>query len=100
MVGESFLIVKISRTKKPFWGVGKKYIDFFDKLDNYFLVLLLSPKEGYVYNKNEITYNIDNDYWRLREADQNYKIYPAVIKERNYFFGPKQFLLKIGMEKL
>jgi len=41
-----FLIVKVSRTKKPFWGVGKEFIDLLNRLDDYYLVLLVPGNEG------------------------------------------------------
>ncbi|MBM4274378.1 MAG: hypothetical protein FJ134_07965 [Deltaproteobacteria bacterium] len=100
LLENNFLIIKISRTEKYFWGVGKKYIDFLNNSDNYFLVLLINNREGYVYSKQEININIENGYWKLREDDQNYKIYPAVVKEKNSFSSPKQFLKTIGMERI
>jgi hypothetical protein len=52
-----FLIVKISRSSKPFWGVAKDFIDFFNELD-YYLVLLTSPREGWVFSKSDVIANI------------------------------------------
>ena len=59
------LIVKISRSPRPFWGVGKKYLDFLDGFD-YFLVLLASNREGWMFSKNEVKANIASEKWRLR----------------------------------
>ena len=32
-----FLIVKISRSDRPFWGLGKDFVDFLNELNNYYL---------------------------------------------------------------
>ncbi len=87
----SFLIVKISRSKKPFWGVGKPFIDFLNSLNNYHLVLLTSKSEGWVFNKKEVNYYIDIKKWNLRAEDNNYKInYP--LSDKNSFMTKKKFL--------
>lgn len=91
-----FIIVKISRIKKPFWGVGKDFIDLLNSLDDYYLVLLISPREGWVFAKSEVNAHIKNGRWNLREADNNYKIhYP--LPDSNSFFSPKSFLKKLGL---
>ena len=51
------LIVKISRSARPFWGVGEKYLDFLDSFD-YFLVLLTSDTEGWIFSKKRSRPNI------------------------------------------
>jgi len=49
------MIIKISRSEKPFWGVGKVYLDFLNEHEiNYFLVLLESDKSGHVFDRKEI----------------------------------------------
>lgn len=91
-----FMIVKISRIKKPFWGVGKNYIDLLNSLDDYYLVLLISPREGWVFTKSEVNAQIKSGRWHLREADNNYKIhYP--LPDSNSFFSPRNFLKKLGL---
>lgn len=92
-----FIIIKISRSKKPFWGVGKAFIDFFNNIDNYFLILLTSASEGWFFTKADINNNIKNGKWRLREADSNYKINPP-LPDKNSFISPSHFLKKIRME--
>ncbi|MBI4445606.1 MAG: hypothetical protein HY645_06815 [Acidobacteria bacterium] len=91
-----FMIVKISRSKQPFWGVGKKFVDLLNSLDDYYLVLLITPREGWVFTKGEVNSHIKNKRWNLREADNNYKInYP--LPDSNSFFSPKSFLKKLGL---
>ena len=87
------LIVKISRSTKPFWGVGKKYLDFLDSSD-YFLVLLTSNREGWIFSKKEVKANIARDKWRLREKDCNYKI-NVPLPDQNSFFSPEHFLKRL-----
>src|SRR5262245_47226395 len=57
----TFMMVKISRLPKPFWGVGKKFIEEFDLLsrhnpshDTYYVVLLVSPSRGWVFTKSDV----------------------------------------------
>jgi len=91
------MIVKISRSEKPFWGVGKNFIDLLNSSEDYYLVLLISPREGWVFDKQEVNANISSKRWNLREKDNNYKInYP--LPDRNSFFSPKNFLKKVGVE--
>lgn len=88
------MIVKISRSKKPFWGIGKKYIDLLSCLDDYFVVLLISEREGWVFSKNEVSSNISSKRWNLREADNNYKInFP--LPDSNSFSSPSNFLERV-----
>ncbi len=94
----TFLIVKISRSKKPFWGVGKEFIDFLNSLNNYYLVLLTSGNEGWAFNKNEINHFIEIKKWNLRETDNNYKInYP--LPDKNSFMTRKKFFKITGVEE-
>jgi hypothetical protein len=91
-----FMIVKVSRSEKPFWGVGKEFIDLFNSLDDYYLVLLISSMNGWVFTKSDVNANINNNRWKLRQADNNYKInYP--LPDRNSFFSPKSFLNKLRL---
>ena len=87
------LILKISRSARPFWGVGEKYLDFLDSSD-YFLVLLTSNTEGWIFSKKEVKANIAGDKWRLQEQDRNYKI-NMPLPERNSFFSPEHFLKNV-----
>ena len=90
------MIVKISRSKKPFWGVGKEFIDLLNLLDDYYLVLLISGREGWVFSKTEVNAHIKGKKWNLREADNNYKInYPLL--DKNSFFSPSNFLKRLGL---
>ncbi len=90
-----FLIVKISRIEPPFWGVGKSYIDFLNELEDYSLVLLTSPTEGWVFSKSQVNNHVSSGRWALREADGNYKIH-VPLPDANSFSSTSQFLLKVG----
>lgn len=89
------MIIKISRSERPVWGVGKKYIDFLNELGvNYFLVLLESNRSGYVFTKRELNQNIERKEWGLG-SDDDYKINPP-LPGRNVFRNANQFLSNIG----
>ena len=91
---DKVLITKISRSNKPFWGVGKKYLDLLDGRFRYFLVLFVSSHEGWVFSDAEVKRNIAEDKWRLAEKDQNYKI-NTPLPDRNSFSSPELFLRKV-----
>jgi len=92
------LIIKISRSqrpKNPFWGVGAAQIDVLDLGGRpYFLVLLVSEKEGWVFSADEVQKFITSDKWRLA-GDSNYKI-NMPLPNANAFLSPEQFLQKIS----
>ena len=92
------LIIKISRSKRPFWGLGKEFVDFVNELDNYGLVLLVSPREGWVFLKADVSANIRAQKWRLSESDNNYKINPP-LPDRNAFAGKARFYEKLGISE-
>lgn len=94
---KGFMIIKISRVEKPFWGVGKVYLDFLNEHDvNFYLVLLESEKSGYVFDKQNINRIIQRKEWGLA-SDNNYKI-NSPLPDRFFFRNEKQFLKKIGAE--
>lgn len=94
ILNKKFLIVKVSRSERPFWGVGKKYLDLFNELNiNYLLVLLISGHEGWVYDKHDVQYHINNGYWKLNVKDNNYKINPP-LKDKYSFSSFIQFKKK------
>lgn len=88
------MIVKLSRSEKPFWGLGKKHVDFLnDLLDNYYLVLLESSRSGYLFDKEEINTNIRRGAWGLSGSD--YKINTSSLSMRNVFHNVEQFLGRV-----
>jgi hypothetical protein len=97
LLDSRFLIIKVSRTKKPFWGVGKEFIDFLNGLENYYLVLLVPVNEGWVFSKDEVNSNIRHRKWNLGK-DGDYKINPP-LPGTNMFAGPKIFREKLGIDE-
>jgi len=93
-----FLIIKISRIERPFWGLGKKVFELFNSLTkesgNYFLVALVSNKSGWVLSKNEILRGISNESLSYSERTQEYKIID--LKDRQGFTSIENFMKKIG----
>ena len=91
------MVVKISRSARPFWGVGKNDIDLLNALDEFYLVLLVSGREGWSFTKSEVNANIRSKRWNHREADNNYKI-NSPLPHRNSFFSPRSCLEKLGID--
>ena len=90
---DKILIVKISRSNPPFWGAREKYLRILDNFE-YFLVLLTSDREGWIFSKKEVKANIAGDKWRLRQKDGEYKI-NMPLPDRNSFFSPEHFLKRV-----
>jgi hypothetical protein len=98
---DTFLIVKISRSKIGlFWGLGKKFIDLFNRLTekqgNYFFVALESNKSGWIISKREILSQISNCSLSYSEQHGQYKINPYNLKDENAFESIQGFLTKTG----
>ncbi len=98
---DTFLIVKISRTKtKVFWGLGKKFVDLFNVLTertgNYFFVALESNRSGWVLSKREILNQISNRSLSYSEDQGEYKVNSHNLKDENSFASVQGFLKKIG----
>jgi hypothetical protein len=97
----NFLIVKISKNKiRPFWGVGKKFIDLFNILTkecgNYFVVSLVSNRSGWVFSKREINSYIQDGSWSYSENQEQYKINDYNLKDKNGFASIEAFWVKIN----
>ena len=91
-----FLIIKISRSEKPFWGVDKRILEVLNEvLENYYLILLESNNAGYIYSKKQIMWNINQGLWNLAK-DNNYKINYGSLSDDNHFLSSNSFLSKIG----
>ncbi len=92
-LNKRFLVVKISRSAKPFWGLTKAIIDFTNELEDYSVVLLTSPTAGWVFSKSQVNEYIRTGEWALRKADGNYKI-NMPLPERNAFSLAAHFWAK------
>lgn len=97
-----FLIIKISRsTIRPFWGLGEKFFDLFNKFTankgNYFFVALVSNKEGWVLSKKEFVSYISDDSLSYSATQKQYKINNYNLKNHNSFASVDGFLKKIGI---
>lgn len=100
---DKFLIIKISRSNRPFWGLGKKFFDIFntltEKSGNYFFVALVSEKSGWVLSKIEILSQISDGSLSYSENQEQYKINPYNLKDHNGFTSIESFLKKIGISE-
>ena len=93
-----FIIIKISRSEKPFWGLSKKSVDLLNNLENYFLVLLDSDTSGWFFNKVGINSKIKTREWNLQDSSGEYKInYNTVKYDDSRFTSPNQFLEMAGL---
>ena len=94
-LNKRLLVVKISHSDRPFWGLTKAIIDFINELEDYSVVLLTSSTEGWVFSKSQVNGYIRSGRWALREADGNYKI-NMPLPDSNMFSTPSRFL-QVGM---
>jgi len=96
-----FLVIKISRIERPFWGLRKKTVELFNALTkesgNYFLVALVSNKSGWVLSKSEIVIGISTKSISYSERTQEYKLID--LKDRQGFSSIETFFKKIGFSK-
>ena len=86
------LVIKISRSR-PFWGVGVKQIRILEQHGKYYLILLVSDKEGWFFSNTEVKHNIQTQRWKIGH-DNNYKI-NMPLPDANSFSSPGQLLRKI-----
>jgi hypothetical protein len=92
------LIIKISRIKRPFWGVNKRAIESLEKHGVYYLVLLVSDKEGGFLSSSEIKrlrLGPDTVGWSNKAQDGDYKISHPLPPLTNWFSSPESLLQKI-----
>ena len=91
------LVIKISRSKRPFWGVGVKQITILEQQGKYYLILLVSDKEGWFFSNREVAQSIHSNVWNIAH-DNNYKI-NMPLPDANAFSSPGQLLRKIATER-
>ena len=94
ILGSRFLVVKVSRSPVPFWGLSKKAVDLLANEQDYLVVLLVSGREGWVYAKAEILGRIRQDDWRL--CKEQYKINHCTLCDSHFFSTAEQFLRRTG----
>jgi hypothetical protein len=88
------MMVKISRSAPPFWGVPKKFVD---GLEDYYVVLLTSPRTGQVFTKDEVNSQILQKKWQLESKGIDYKIHYSSLPDRNSFSSPEDFVRKVAL---
>lgn len=88
------LMIKISRSPRPFWGLNKAAIVFANTFDDYLVVLLTSESEGSYFRKAGVQNRVRNTQWCLSEAQGQYKInFP--LPDANSFNSTEQLLRKL-----
>jgi hypothetical protein len=97
-----FMMVHLSRSKKPLWGIGKKFWTLFsDTVFNefdFFLILLESGHSGWVFDRHDVKYYIETARWNLSKNDQ-YLINPP-LPDKNSFLSHRQFLKMLSTQRL
>lgn len=91
-LNNDFLVVKVSRSHPPFWGLTKAIIDDIDGLNGYWVVLLASATSGWLFSKQEVKSHIQTETWPLA-LDGNFKI-NSPLPLRNAFNSVQDFLSK------
>lgn len=98
---KTFLIVGISRSERPFFGLRKDIFDLFNKLTeesgNYYYVALVSNKAGWVLPKSQIMNQISNGSISYSEGQKSYKINNYNLKDQNGFASLDDFRRRIGV---
>jgi hypothetical protein len=92
-----FLVIKISRSNKPFWGLTKEIMKELNSRFSYNLILLKSASQGCVFSKEETMRFIERRDWNLDSKGLQYKI-NMPLPDANMFFGPNGCLKKLGVE--
>lgn len=90
-----FLVIKISRSPRPFWGLTREIMQALNEHFSYHLVLLKSAAQGWVFSKEETVKNIKSRRWNLDGKGLQYKI-NMPLPESNFFIGQNQCLKKLG----
>ena len=89
------LIVKISRSVRPFWGVGEKYLNFLGWLRLLPRVADFGMQKGGFFSKKEVkAKHRRGQVASCGEKDGNYKI-NMPLPDQNYFYSPEHFLRRV-----
>ena len=96
MHSSGFLVIKLSRIKKPFWGLTREIMETLNRHFSYNLILLVSASQGWIFSKTEIIHNLESKHWSLDSKGEQYKIHPP-LPDSNIFFGPKGCRKKLGV---
>lgn len=87
---DELLVVKISRSHPPFWGLTKAIIDDIEILNGYCVVFLTSVASGWCFSKHEVKSFVEDETWPLA-MDGNYKI-NSPLPEGNAFTSVQDFI--------
>lgn len=90
----TFLIVKISRSPRPFWDISRNVLNIVNDLKSYHVVLLTSEREGWVLAKADVNVRINSGRWALA-GHGSYKI-NMPLEDRFSFSSPSAFIAKLG----
>lgn len=97
---DTYLIVKLSRSPKPFFGLGKQFVGLFNELTEesgtYYFVGLDSHTTGWLISKNSLLQDIDNGSISYSEgAGTEYKINYYNLRSQQRFLSISDCRAKI-----
>lgn len=69
--GECFVLVKLSRLNKPFWGLNGALIDLLiNNSFKFFCIFLINEQEGWIFPAKEFRYMLMSSKWKKNEKKQ------------------------------
>lgn len=88
--GDMISIIKISRSKKPFWGINANMVDAINTMKdiNFSAIFLTSKTTGYYYNLSNLSALIKER--NLKKIQNDYKI-NSPLQNCFYFSGIEKF---------
>ena len=100
---DTYLIVKVTTLPKPFFGLGRKFVDAFNTCTTakgtWFFVGLDSNSSGWVLSKSQLNHGIANGSFPCsNEADpqqRQYKIHEQDFRHEDRFLSIDEFRQRI-----
>ena len=89
------LVIKLSRSPRPFWGLTRTIIKTLNAHFNYHVILLTRTGQGWVFTKEETNSQIESRAWNLDSKGDQYKI-NAPLPDANGFMGPKTCMQRLA----
>lgn len=94
---DKILLIKISRTQKPFWGLNGNLMDLLiegskKNMIKFSIILLTTSSDGWVYSQNLAINMIENGRWKKNNKGQ-YLINPPLKHEFSFSTPEKCALL-------
>ena len=100
---DTYLVIKISRSAKGFWGIGKQFVELFDTLTEekgtYYLIALDSSISGWVLSKSQLKRGIkDGSISYSTVGSPAYKVHQTSFRHPDRFISVDGFRKKLGID--